>query len=176
VPAPVLPLSFIIYNALFQPGDGWVIAGVVLSVCFQARHAREQALIASFAARSFAFFGKVLKSNEQLVLNYLAAFLDCRVFFEAMLNAAQPIIAKCLEHQGLHVQTVVNSVSIIRWLIAILETNQSTQRIVSEVVRQTHSEQLMLLVAPIRKGQPVLFPDAVAPAELVPQASQTASY
>jgi hypothetical protein len=68
-------------------------------------------------------------------------------------------------------QTVVNPVSIIRPLIATLETNQSAQRIVSEVIRQTRSEELMMLVAPIKKYQPALFPDTMTPAELITHAS-----
>jgi hypothetical protein len=159
--------SFIVYNELLQPIDSGVTAGIVRAVRFHVQQASEQEyqLVAQFVAQSFIFFGKSLKGNEQLALNFLAAFLDCRVFFEAILVSAQPIIAKCVEHHGLSVQNVVSPVSLVRPLISTLETNANAQRIVNEVIRQTRSEELTMLVAPIKKTRPELFPDATTAAE-----------
>ena len=164
--------SLLIYNRIRKPFEPNVITGVIQAVTYHLEHVKEDKCkeISDLVTESFIFFTNVLEGNELIAFNFVACFLDCRIFVETSLKHAASILVAGLENPQIFGQAWISPISIVRPLISNLESNTQFQVVMNECIRYSQSPELMMIVIPIKRVSPKLFPDAL---DMVSTANET---
>ena len=168
--------SLLVYNRILKPLNEKVAKGVVQAASYVLTNSTEadQKLITQFVLETFVFFSKTLKANSNIAFKYAACFLDCRVFQDNSLKEAIPIFMDGLKNPAIFSQTFVNPISMIRPLAPYLETSKQAQFVVNKAISILQSEEIMMMVAPIKENFPHLFPDCPDVGTLLTMATETA--
>jgi len=166
-------LSLKIFNKLRYPIEPLFITGVCKAIHYHLRHnAGDAKLLCEFVSESFCFYHNSFDGNEDYCYQYVSSFFDCRPFIENSLMNAMPILIKALSSQHTNTQSWKDIVSIVRPLLLRLENDPETQNIFDKIISTINSEELMLIAAPIKKMNTILFPSSLPCDQLINNASE----
>ena len=151
--------SLTIYNQILRPVEPLVIAGVCKAITFHiVNSSNDVKSLTRLVQESFNFYCAVFQGNEIFAFDYSSTFLDCRVFVETCLAGAAHLFLKCLTSKATSSKAWKSIIGIIRPLLPMIESDEHTQRVFDLLITKSKSEELMMVVAPIKRCHTNLFP------------------
>lgn len=152
--------SLLVYNRILKPLNDKVAIGVVHTASYVLNNfcGADLKPVTQFILETFIFFSKTLSVNSNLALKYVSCFLDCRVFEENSLKEAIPIFMHALKNPEVFSLKFLDPMSMIRALIPYLETSRQAQTVVNQAEEVLQSDEISMIVAPIKLNHPHMFP------------------
>ena len=151
--------SLTIYNQILRPVEPLVIAGVCKAITFHiVNSSNDVKSLTRLVHESFNFYCAVFQGNEEFAFDYSSTFLDCRVFVETCLAGAANLFLKCLTAKATSSKAWKSIIGIIRPLLPLIESDEHTQRVFDLLITKSKSEELMMVVAPVKRCHNNLFP------------------
>lgn len=165
-------LSFIIYNQLARPADPNLPALIIKTVIYHLNTSDTQSLN-NLIGESFIYLLSVFNTNEMLVMSYYFCFLDCRCFIEASMTNSTQLVLKILSCRTTSKQSWDMIIPIVRPMIRKLEESESVQKLFELFIKTSHNLELMMIVAPLKANNPILFPSSKNITELFATVNET---
>lgn len=167
-------LSLTIFNMILCPIDHLVITGVCKAVTFHVVNSYDDTkLITELVSQAFKFYTACFSYDEVYAYKFASSFIDCKLFVDSCLSNAAQLFIMCLSSNQTNTQAWANIIGIIRPLLTKLETDEQSQKIFELLIKTSSSEELMMIVAPIKECSPHLFPSCMPLEILLNKASET---
>lgn len=155
-------VSIYVYNRIKDPQDPLIVKGICKSVRYHLMNyihgKNDKDLLDKFVGESFVFYDWVFNNNEVYSYSFLSSFFDCSFFFNALLENSYPLYQKALNSFHTNQAAWDNLTGFIRPLLKNIETNENSQSIVNYLIELSGSNELKLVVYPIKNIRPQLFP------------------
>ena len=150
--------SFKIYNQILKPMDQDIMKLVAKSVLYHIKKCSENdyPLLNEFICESFYFMASAFNENEQFALQYLHCFIDSP-FYQSV---STQLLVKVLTSKKTHQKAWPSIIGMVNPLLNKIEDNEQIQKLFELFIKTSHNEELMMLVAPIKKLNPSLFPSS----------------
>jgi hypothetical protein len=167
--------SLTVYNQIQRPMESLVVTGVCKAVAYHVvNSADDMKTLTDLVGQAFTFYLAVFADNEQYAFSFASAFIDCKVFVDSCLSSAIQLFIKSLNAPRTSKQAWSVMIGIVRPLLSRLETDEPSQHIFQLLIQSSQSQELMMIVAPIKESHPKLFP-ALPPLDtLLASVSETA--
>jgi len=168
-------ISLRIFLEILVPIDQNVIDGIIKSITYHVSNNTDSpSCLSDLISDSFKFFNHIFTGNEMVSFSYAASFLDCTSLPSECLADSIDLFMKCLYSNHTRNSAWQSLVGIIRPLIPFLENNEKYQQIFDLLIKSSGSEELMMIVAPIKDLTPTLFPSVPQVSSLLKTVNQTA--
>ncbi|OHT04973.1 hypothetical protein TRFO_27418 [Tritrichomonas foetus] len=156
--------SLCVYNRIMKPFDPSIIKSVIKIIAYYVDQEYEDSKsISLLVQESFIFFNHHVNTDLDLAFKYTLAFMDCREFIEeGGLKDSMKIFLQAMKIPDHMIKIQRNIISVIRPTIPILEVSQPAQKIITKAYLRTKNEEVLMIVAPIKKAFPHFF-DAIPP-------------
>ena len=192
--------SLQIYNQIKKPFDPSLVLSVIKTVSYHIEHSKDKLkLLIRLTKDSFQIFNiyeayyrallndsnSNLSSSDKdkkgfndldsahIAFNYTFSFLDCRVFVESdFTKDALKIVHRAMKYPDLIQVILNNTISFLRPMLLIIEVNSNAQKIIDMAFSKTKKEELFMIIAPVKKTFPQLFPSCPPFEKLISKVSE----
>lgn len=168
-------ISFIIYNKIKKPYAADIVNNVIRIVSYHLEYNSSDAkLLTKLIDESFYFFTNIVKEYGGLAFKYASAFIDCRVFVESCLIDALNIFLNGFSLPEATRLLKTSVISLVRPILMKLETESYAREIISSLILKTRNEDLMMIIVPFNKVNPMYFPKAPPIPDILSHVSDSA--
>ena len=167
-------VSLIIYNEIMKPMESLVVTGICKAITFHVLNSRESdKLLTDLVSEAFRFYLAVFDDNTQYAFSFASCFLDCKLFVDTCLPSAIQLFIKCFSCKAVNQKAWGSIIGIVRPLLSKLETDKQSQAIFQLLIKTSKSQELMMIVTPIKASHPELFPILPPLEQFLPNVSET---
>lgn len=144
----LVTISLIIYNRIMKPFDRQVLYLIIRCVSYHLANNSENDLN-DFISECFYFITKNYEIDKDVCIKFMSAFLDCSYFINSgILVETSTFFLRAIQNKEIVDTSMI--ISILRPRMTILETNDTSQIFLNDLINLVHTDELEMIALPFK--------------------------